>query len=142
MNFKEDPRTGILYSPILPKTYKRIFEESHSTLSTFEDIYYSEKEVDYNLQTQNHITNKQKIKQLVNSWVKITGLYGNHFLNIKNKYYNIINAVNIDSIKNSKKIKSKLKQEILENVEIYYLEPKYNLDKETEQTWGDIIHEL
>lgn len=142
MNFIQDPKTDILYSPILPKPYLRIFEDSHSTLSTFEDIYYSEKEVDYRLQTQDLITNKQKIKQLVNSWIKITGLYGSHFLSTKNKYYMIINAVDIDSIKNSKKLKPDQKQEILENVEIFYLEPKLNLDPETEKDWGAIIHEL
>lgn len=142
MNFITDPRTDILYSPILPKAYKRVFEESHSTLSTFEDIYYSEEEVFYGLQTQDHIPNKQKIKELVATWTKITGLYGTHFLGQRNKYYLIINAVVVDSIKSSKKLSSNKKQEIIENVEIFYLEPKYNLDKETEEVWGEIIKEL
>lgn len=151
MKLIKDPETDVLFYPISPKEYSWVYapqSPGHGFFYTFEvtrpdggySILQNHKGPD-NLKDQK--TYKVNDKPILKDWIKINGVWGGDlFYGRKSKWYAYINHIDLDSLEQNKKIKPFQKKRIYDNVKTFYVKPKYNLDKETEDVWGDIIKEL
>ena len=154
MKFIKDPTTDILFSPINSKEYSYLFEPT-PFLNTGDFYIFSPDGPGSRGYTLEHIDDPKGekstpagIKKIIQTWVKINGIWGGDLFEknnkLRQKYSSFICHVNLNSIKQSKKIKERQKERLLDKISDMdmYLKPKYNLDRETEKVWGEIISEL
>ncbi len=148
MSFIKDKATGILYRPILPKDYKRVAELNDYTNSGEISFYQDDlRENNYSLDyIDGWEYNKKKTNEVKKDWLKIDGLWGDKFLEDNNKFWGFLTEVNVSSINNSTLLNKRQKTKILDEVEEYYLEPKFkwskNVDSQTKEIWDDLVKEL
>ena len=150
MKFIKDPTTDILFSPILPKDYSWLYESRYSFFYTFEvtrqdggyTIVHNHKGPDNLVNQKNYNVNEKPIKR---DWIKINGIWGGDlYYGIKKgfKWHAYLCHVDLNSLTQSKKLNTNQKSRIKDSLNVFYLKPKYNLDRETEKVWGEIIKEL
>lgn len=152
MKLIKDPTTDILFSPIDSKEYTYLFEPTPFLNAGHFYIFLPDRpgSGDYFLEHSDDPTGEKStpagIQKIIKTWVKINGIWGCDLFEksnkLRQKYLNFICHVDLNSIKQSKKIKEKQKEHLSDEILDMYLKPKYNLDKETEEAWGEIISEL
>ena len=151
MKFIKDPTTDILFSPISSKEYSYLFEPtSNLRYGNFYIFALRPGRRGYTLQHANAPKGEKSsaagIQKIIKTWVKINSIWGPDLFEesnkLRQKYLNFVCHVDLDSIKQSTKIKDRRKERLSYKITDMYLKPKYNLDRETEKVWRDIISEL
>lgn len=151
MKFIKDPATDILFRPINSKEYSYLFEPTPNLrYGNFYIFVLSPGRRGYTLQhaaaPKGEKSTTAGIQKIIKTWVKINSIWGSDLFEesnkLRQKYLSFICHVDLDSIKQSTKIKDRRKERLSYKISDMYLKPKYNLDKETEEIWGEIIKEL
>lgn len=152
MKLIKDPITDIFFYPISPKEYSYLFETT-PFLNTGDFFIFSldgPGRTGYTLEhsdgPKGEKSTRAGIQKIIKTWVKINGIWGCDLFKennkLRHKFFKFVCHVDLNSIKQSKKIKERQKERLFDNISDMYLKSKYNLDKETEEVWGEIIGEL
>jgi hypothetical protein len=152
MKLIKDPATDILFSPISSKEYSYLFEPTPFLNSGYFYIFALDRtgRRGYTLQhadaPKGEKSSAAGIQKIIKTWVKINSIWGPDLFEesnkLRQKYLSFVCHVDLDSIKQSTKIKDRRKERLSYKITDMYLKPKYNLDRETEKVWGEIIKEL
>jgi hypothetical protein len=135
--FLTDLYTQIEYRPILPKDYTYIYEPLHRFISTFEVYEEHKGRFKYSLRHDSSFSFKQYqafVNKIKKDGDEIYCMWGHRFLDEDDKYWGILNEVNVDAVPERYK-------KYIEHF-IFYQPISKKLKSSTRQHFGDIADEL